>query len=207
MAKSTSNSAKRILWDKECKENIYIKYFIFRYSRLQTKPFDITLFKGRQFYILDFVYYFCNQPCKCCIVFHHGKMKQIIEVLKWFWCSKVARGVFLLIIIIIIWNNIYCLTGTGGIWYNLFNSFLSSLLSSIYQVSIYFTIRCCQIIIKGNKIFNSDFIVFTKLSKEPLKFFIYFIIIGNAVDRLLSKYTFLEAVNYCFCTYISASNL
>ena len=73
-------------------------------------------------------------------------MKQIIEVLKYVWCNKVSRGVFLLILFIIIWNNVYSLTGTGGIWYNLFNSFLSSVLSPRYQIGIYLTIWCCQII-------------------------------------------------------------
>ena len=38
------------------------------------------------------------------------------------------------------------------VWYNLFNSFFSSSMSPVYQVGIYFTSRCCQIIIKGNKI-------------------------------------------------------
>ena len=57
-------------------------------------------------------------------------------------------------------------------WYNLFNSFLSSLLSLFYRVGIYLTSRCCQIIVKNNKIFNSEFVVFTKLSKKTLKFFI-----------------------------------
>ena len=130
-----------------------------------------------------------------------------MAVLKCFWFSKVPRVVFLLIIFIIIWNNVYSLTGTEDIWHNIFNSFLSSLLSRVYQVNIYLTSLCCQIIIKGNKIFSSDFVVFLKLSKKTLKFFIYFIVIGNAVNWFLSKPTFLEAVNYCFCRYISPSNL
>ena len=158
MAKSTS-----FFWEKEDKDNIYINYFIFRYSRLQKNRFDITLFYGRQLY--NCYCYFWDQPCQCCIVFHHGKMKQIIEVVKCFWCSKVPRGAFFLIIFTIIWNNVSSLAGTGVTWYNVFNSFLLSLLLSVYQVGIYLTSLCCQIIIKGNKIFNSDFVVFTRSSK------------------------------------------
>ena len=174
MAKSTSNSGNRIFGRKSIK-TIY--------------TLSITAFYfGLSLLLLQ-------SACECCIVFHHGKMKQITEVLKCFWFSKVPRGVFLLTIFIITWNNVYSLTGTGGIWYNFFNSFLSSLLLLVYQV------------IKGTKIFNSDFVVFKKLSKKTFKFFIYFIVIGNAVDRLLSKATFLEAVNYYFCRYISPSNL
>ena len=101
----------------------------------------------------------------------------------------------------------YSLTGTGGISYNLFNSFLSSLLSPVYQVGIYFNSGYFQVLIKGNKIFNSDFVVFTQLSKKTLIFFTYFIVICNAVDRFLSKPILLEAVSYCFCRYISPSNL
>ena len=99
------------------------------------------------------------------------------------------------------------MVGTGDIWHNFFNSFLSSLLSPVYQVHIYLTSRCWQIIIKGNKIINSGLVVFTKLNKKTLKLFIYFIVIGNAVDKFLSKPTFLEAVSYCFCKWIAFAML
>ena len=105
MAKSTSNSAKRIFGRKRIK-TIYT---------LSILSFVIQGFKNsfRYFFVLrqtilclDFLCYFCNQLCEFCIVFHYGKIKQIIKVLKCSWCSKVPRGVFLLIIFIIIWSNV-----------------------------------------------------------------------------------------------------
>ena len=147
------------------------------YRQYIHEVFYLSLFKtSKTIFQYNFVFrqttfyfghcYFCNQPCEYWIVFHHGKTKQIIEVLKCFGYSKVPTGVFLLIIFIIIWNSVYSLTGTGAIWCNLFNSFLSSLLALACQVGIYLTSRCYQITIKGNKIFNSYFIVFMKLSKK-----------------------------------------
>ena len=183
MAKSTPNIGKRIIERKSIK-TIYT-------SGITTFYFGLCL-------------WLLQSACECCIVFHHGKIKQIIEVLKCFWYSKAPRGVFLLIIFITIWNNVYSLAGTGGIWYNLFNSFLLSLLSPVYQVGIYLTSRRCQIIIKGNKILNSDFVVFTKLSKKTFQ-------ILHLLEMLLTDSCpnppFLEAVNYCFCRYISPSKL
>ena len=101
-------------------------------------------------YILDFVSYFYNQPCDCCIVFQHGKIKQSSRC----WSASVVkcRGFFSP------WSSSSSSETTFTawlaleVWYNLFNSFFSSSMSPVYQVGIYFTSRCCQIIIKGNKI-------------------------------------------------------
>ena len=114
MAKSTSNSDKRIFGTKSIKK-IYTLSILSFVIKKKKKPFDITLFYGRQLYNLEFVCYFSNQPCECCIVFHHCKWGKSPRCLKCFWCSKLPKGIFLLIIFIIIWNNGYSLAGTGTI--------------------------------------------------------------------------------------------
>ena len=198
MAKSISNSAKRIFGRKSVKTIYTLSISSFIIQDFKKKLLILLCLKVDNFifWILSVTFAispvsFRSQSFSCeFLLFHHKKMKQIIELLKCFWRSKVPRSSFLLIIFIIIWNNVYILIGTGDIWCNLFNSFLSSLLSPVYQVCIYLLSRYCQIIIKGSKIFDSDFVVFTKLSKKTLKFFIYFMVIGNAVDRFLSKPTY-----------------
>ena len=82
MAKSTSNSAKRIFGRKSLNTIYTLSILSFVTQDFQKKnTFDIVLFQGRQLYILDFVCFFYNQPCECCIVSHYGKMKKIIQLI------------------------------------------------------------------------------------------------------------------------------
>ena len=82
MAKSTSNSAKRIFGRKSLNTIYTLSILSFVTQDFKKKnTFDIALFQGRQLYILDFVCFFYNQPCECCIVSHYGKMKKIIQLI------------------------------------------------------------------------------------------------------------------------------
>ena len=84
MAKSTSNSAKRIFGRKSLKTIYALSILSFvtqDFKKKKKNTFDIVLFQGRQLYILDFVCFFYNQPCECCIVSHYGKMKKIIQLI------------------------------------------------------------------------------------------------------------------------------
>ena len=195
------------IWVKEYKDNIYIKYFIFRHLRLKRNLLILLCFKADNFIFWTLCFTSAISPVSVALF-------SIME--KWskssrYWSTPDVvrcREVFSS------WSSSSSSETTFTAWLALEESgttsliaSLSSLFSPVYQVGIYLRSRCCQIIIKGNKIFNSDFVVLGKLSEKTLKFFIYFIVTENAVDWFLSKPTFLEAVNFCLCRYISLINL
>ena len=83
MAKSTSNSAKRIFGRKSLNTIYTLSILSFVTQDFKKKTLLILFcFKANNFiFCLDFVCFFYNQPCECCIVSHYGKMKKMIQLI------------------------------------------------------------------------------------------------------------------------------